>query len=255
MSKFDVKEKSTYQNLLWTSPHELISTHTLAYAETTGTDKKERIALVASAEHDRRPLKNVKICRIAWLFSPEFGNRPSCTHAMMKRIRSLKESERVVVDANSQVGDFTPGMSSLGDCIRGLRTLTSLEPIEVLRPVSVVAAIRIAIWFLLFRRFRRFINACELLPLALSVEIPVYHLVWAMRLVSGHISMVSCRTPSLALQFLLARTARMPLLHLGIKKDTQTCFQSRAWDEYTECPLLHTPSEVGTYSGLMAVEA
>jgi hypothetical protein len=68
--------------------------------------------------------------------------------------------------------------------VNGLHTFIHLDGRErglILRTIPVVAAIRIALWFLPVRRVRRLIGACERLPLAIPAETPVSRLVWAVR--------------------------------------------------------------------------
>ena len=122
----------------------------------------------------------------------------------------------------------------------------------VLRTFPLVAAIRIALWFLPIRRVRRLIGACEHLPLAIPCETPVSRLVWAVRAASRRIPMASCLTQSLALQFLLVRAGHSSQLHIGVKNDLQAGLLFHAWVECEGCTLLSPPSEAAEYSHLLA---
>jgi transglutaminase superfamily protein len=124
----------------------------------------------------------------------------------------------------------------------------------VLRTLPLVVAIRAALWVLPLRQVRRLIHACERLPFRIQPELPVSRLEWAVRAVSRRIPMASCLTQSLALQFLLARTGRTSEIHIGVKKDMETGFQSHAWVECEGSMLLSAPSEVVVYSRLLALE-
>ena len=138
-----------------------------------------------------------------------------------------------------------------------LRTLVSLPSFErglLLRTLPLVVAIRAALWVLPLRQVRRLIRACERLPFHVPADLPVSRLEWAVRAVSRRVPMASCLTQSLALQFLLARTGRSSEIHIGVKKDVETGFQSHAWVECEGRMLLSAPSEIVVYSRLLALE-
>ena len=161
----------------------------------------------------------------------------------------------VNVDANFQLRHMWPSCPRPGSCVSGLRTLIHLDGLErglLLRTIPVVAAIRIALWFLPVRRVRRLIGACERLPLAIPAETPVFQLVWAVRAAGRRIPMATCLTQSLALQFLLTRTGRSSQLHIGVKNDPQAGLLFHAWVECEGSTLLSPPSEAAEYSHLLA---
>jgi hypothetical protein len=123
----------------------------------------------------------------------------------------------------------------------------------ILRTVPLVAAIRIALWVVPLRRLGRVTSAFERLNFAVAADLPVVRLEWAVRAASRRIPMASCLTQSLALQCLLARSGRASQVHIGVKKDAETGFQSHAWVECEGRMLLSAPCEVGEYSRLLAL--
>ena len=137
------------------------------------------------------------------------------------------------------------------------RTFARLPPSErglVLRTLPLVVAIRVALWVMPLRRVRRLLRASEGLSFYVPNDLSVSRLEWAVRAVSRRIPMASCLTQSLALQFLLARTGRPSEIHIGVKKDMETGFQSHAWVECDGCMLLSAPSEVVVYSRLLTLK-
>jgi len=141
--------------------------------------------------------------------------------------------------------------------LRGLRTLIRLAPAErglLLRAVLLVGMIRLALWIVPLRRVRQLMRACEGMPLSVAADLPVSSLEWAVRAASRCIPMASCLTQSLALQFLLMRAGRSSQLHIGVRKDPQTVFQSHAWVECAGCTLLSKPSDLVGYSRILALE-
>lgn len=150
------------------------------------------------------------------------------------------------------VPDFKPRFDVIP-----LRTFMNLPPAErrlVLRTVPLVFAIRMALWVAPLRVVWRMIQACERLPFAVPGDLPVSRLEWAVRAASLRVPMASCLTQSLALQFLLIRAGRSSEIHIGVKKDLETGFQSHAWVECDGHMLLSMPSEVVVYSRLLALE-
>jgi hypothetical protein len=154
--------------------------------------------------------------------------------------------------------DVAPLKLDRGFRVIPLRTLVSLPPSErglVLRTLPLVAAIRVALWLAPLQRVRRLIRACERLPFSVPADLPVARLEWAVRAVSRRVPMASCLTQALALQFLLVRSGRSAEVHIGVRKDTKTGFQSHAWVECEGRMLLSEPSEIIGYSRLLALGA
>lgn len=138
-----------------------------------------------------------------------------------------------------------------------LRTFVSLPPAErglLLRTAVLVVAIRVVLWVLPLRVVWRLVQACERLAYRVPSDLPLSRLEWAVRAASRRVPAATCLTQSLALQFLLVRAGRSSEVHIGVKKDTETGFQSHAWVECDGRMLLSTPSEVVLYSRLLALE-
>jgi hypothetical protein len=140
--------------------------------------------------------------------------------------------------------------------MNSLRTLVSLPPSErglLLRTLPLVVAIRVALWVVPLRQVRRLIQTCERLPFSVPAELPVTRLEWAVRAASRRVPMATCLTQSLSLQFLLARAGHSSEIHIGVKKDMETGFQSHAWIECEGRMLLSVPCEAVAYSRLLAL--
>jgi hypothetical protein len=137
-----------------------------------------------------------------------------------------------------------------------LGTLLRLPPADrglLLRTVPLVAAIRVALWVVPLRRVGRLMRIWERLPFSVPANLPVSRLEWAVRAASRRIPMASCLTQALALQYLLMRGGHSSEVHIGVKKDTESGFQSHAWVECEGRTLLSAPYEVVEYSRLLAL--
>lgn len=141
--------------------------------------------------------------------------------------------------------------------MKSLRTLVKLPPAEralVLRTLLLVAAIRVALWIISFQRLQHLTASWRRLPFAVSPEMPVGRLVWAVRAASRRIPAASCLTQSLALHCLLSRAGHRSQIRIGAAKDSEAGFTAHAWVEYEGQPLLSGPEEVAPYVDLLTVE-
>lgn len=141
--------------------------------------------------------------------------------------------------------------------MKGLITLTRLRADErglALRALLLVAAIRIALWFLPFKRLRRLTGDWKNVPLAVAHDMPVSRLVWAVRAASRRIPAATCLTQSLALHCLLTRAGHHSQLRIGANKNQAGRFQAHAWVEYDGEPLLSSAGEVASYAHVLAME-
>ncbi len=141
--------------------------------------------------------------------------------------------------------------------MKGLLTFTRLEPAHralVSRTLVLVAATRVALWLLPVRRVQELIGDGSWVPFSVRADLPNYRLVWAVQAASKRVPRATCLTQSLALHCLLTRAGRPSQVHIGVKKDAGTGFQSHAWVEYEGGPLLSTPAEVLAYSRVLSLQ-
>ena len=139
----------------------------------------------------------------------------------------------------------------------GLITLGRLRPDErglALRALLLVTTIRVALWVLPFKQMRRLTGDWKKVPLAVSHEMPVSRLVWAVRAASRRVPGATCLTQSLALHCLLTRAGHHSQLRIGANKDQEGRFQAHAWVEYEGEPLLSSAGEIASYAHLLAME-
>lgn len=141
--------------------------------------------------------------------------------------------------------------------MKGLLTFIRLQHGErglVVRTLLLVAAIRVALWIFPFRELQRVISSRGRLPLAVSRDVPVGRLVWAVRAASRRIPAASCLTQSLALHCLLSSAGHHSEVRIGVGKDMEAGFAAHAWVEYAGQPLLSGPEEMERYVLLLTVE-
>jgi len=139
----------------------------------------------------------------------------------------------------------------------GLLTLARLRPDErglALRALLLVTCIRVALWIMPFKQLRRLTDDWKSVPLAVSHEMPISRLVWAVRAASRRVPGASCLTQSLALHCLLTRAGHQSQLRIGANKDQEGRFQAHAWVEYEGEPLLSSAGEIASYAHVLAME-
>jgi hypothetical protein len=112
----------------------------------------------------------------------------------------------------------------------------------------------VALWIFPFRELQRVISSRGRLPLAVSPDVPVGRLVWAVRAASRRIPAASCLTQSLALHCLLSSAGHHSEVRIGVGKDMEGRFAAHAWVECAGQPLLSGPEEVERYVQLLTVE-
>jgi hypothetical protein len=138
-----------------------------------------------------------------------------------------------------------------------LITLARLRADErglALRALLLVATIRMALWVLPFKQLRRLTGDWKNVPLAVSHDMPVSRLVWAVRAASRRIPAATCLTQSLALHCLLTRAGHRSQLRIGANKNQAGRFQAHAWVEYEGEPLLSSAGEVASFAHVLAME-
>lgn len=139
----------------------------------------------------------------------------------------------------------------------GLITLARIRADEralALRALLLVTTIRVALWIMPFKKLRQLTGDWKNVPLAVSRDMPVSRLVWAVGAASRRVPGATCLTQSLALHCLLTRAGHHSLLRIGANKDQAGKFQAHAWVEYEGEPLLSSADEVASYAHVLAME-
>ena len=136
-------------------------------------------------------------------------------------------------------------------------TLTRLRADErglALRTLVLVAMIRIALWFVPVKKIQRLTGNWKKFPLAVSPDMPVPRLVWAVIAASRRVPGATCLTQSLALHCLLTRAGHHSQLRIGVMKNHEDHFRAHAWVEYNGQPLLSSSDELQSYVQVSTME-
>ncbi len=98
----------------------------------------------------------------------------------------------------------------------------------LLRVMTLLAAVRLALWCLPFDWVRRRAPIVRVRSARLA-SVPVSRLSWAVRVAGRACPGASCLTQALAMQRLLARAGHRSELRLGVALDSGCGLQSHAW--------------------------
>jgi hypothetical protein len=113
-----------------------------------------------------------------------------------------------------------------------LRKFRSLSPGErslLLRTVLLVAFLRAALCLLPFVRLKDYL-ARRAAHHPIRQDIPVAHLVWAVRTAAAYIPRATCLTQALAAKYQLERSGHCARIHIGVAKENGQ-FRAHAWLE------------------------
>jgi hypothetical protein len=135
-----------------------------------------------------------------------------------------------------------------------LRKLARLTPAErrlLFRAAAAVAAFRVALWVLPYRR------VAALLPAHPSAArdgsaIPPARVAWAVRACARRVPGASCLTRALAARWLLAHAGIPSTLHFGWARDDDGRFHAHAWLEQGGTVLLGGEERIGSFHVLGA---
>lgn len=99
--------------------------------------------------------------------------------------------------------------------------------------LPVVAAVRISLWILPFRRIHRFVGAIRPRERRGDGESAavVSRLARAVISASRVVPNATCLTQAISLHYLLARSGREGRIHIGVRRDTAGVFKAHAWVE------------------------
>jgi Transglutaminase-like superfamily len=117
--------------------------------------------------------------------------------------------------------------------LRSFLHLSSAKRRLILQAVPLVAAVRVALWIVPFRMWRRsFARACRsLTPLGSRRLHRREHVAWAVQQASRIVPRSSCLTQSLATQVLLARAGHPSQLRIGVARGARGDLEAHAWVE------------------------
>jgi hypothetical protein len=140
--------------------------------------------------------------------------------------------------------------------MKRLRKFLSLPAAErklLIRAFLLVAAIRLGLWTISFRRLQRILNrAAAKRPQAEAVS--VERAVWAVQVASRRVPGASCLTQAMAAQTLLRRGGQASRLWIGVAKDLDRKFKAHAWIETQGRVLLGGP-DFANYVALPPLDA
>jgi hypothetical protein len=135
--------------------------------------------------------------------------------------------------------------------VRQFAALTVRDRDLLLRGLVLVAAVRLALWTLPFRRVRSFFAETRHPVSPVLASIRVTRLAWAVQAAAKRIPGASCLTQALSLQYLLARAGRSAQVRIGVAIDrseiTARAFESHAWVEYRGEVILGNNGELERY--------
>ncbi len=135
-----------------------------------------------------------------------------------------------------------------------LRKFRSLNPGErslLLRTVLLVAFLRAALCLLPFVRLKDYL-ARRAAHHPIRQDIPVAHLVWAVRTAAAYIPRATCLTQALAAKYQLECSGRCARIHIGVAKENAQ-FRAHAWLE-CEGEVVLGGGVADRYARLLAVD-
>ena len=120
--------------------------------------------------------------------------------------------------------------------MRPLRSFLRLPPARrrlLLQAAPLVAAVRVALWILPFRIWRRpFAHTLRsLTPASSHRRHRMEHVAWAVERASRIVPRASCLTQALATQVLLARAGYPSQLRIGVARGARQDLEAHAWVE------------------------
>jgi len=122
------------------------------------------------------------------------------------------------------------------------------------RAVTLVAAVRIALWTLPFRWVRLVVGRKRAVSPELAT-IRVEHLAWAVQAAARRIPGASCLTQALSLQYLMTLAGHDAEVHIGVAKDAARGFEAHAWVEHGGAILLGDDGDLGRYAPMLALSS
>jgi hypothetical protein len=138
--------------------------------------------------------------------------------------------------------------------MKRLRKFRSLSPGErslLLRTVLLVAFLRAALCLLPFARLKDSL-ARRAAHHPIRQDIPVAHLVWAVRTAAAYIPRATCLTQALAAKYQLERSGHSARIHIGVAKENGQ-FRAHAWLE-CEGEIVLGGGVADRYARLLAVD-
>jgi len=124
----------------------------------------------------------------------------------------------------------------------------------LLQAAIVVAAARLALWFLPFRWLHARVDAHRP-SLPGRGEVTASRWAWAVQAAARRIPGASCLTQALALQWLLAREGQGARISVGVAKDGVAGFESHAWVESGGKILLGGDESLDRYATILKLPA
>lgn len=130
--------------------------------------------------------------------------------------------------------------------------LSFAEQALLLNAGCVLAAYRIALWVLPWRRLA---VSRPSRSTSRARRYSVDRLEWAVRTARRAIPRATCLTQALALHHFLARAGYESSIHIGVAKASDGKFEAHAWVEHNGVTLLSSAHQVAHYSRLLALQA
>jgi hypothetical protein len=118
--------------------------------------------------------------------------------------------------------------------LRKLLCLPSADRHLLIKAVLLVGVVRVGLWLLPFRTWRRILTGRAQTNCQLQLEDAnfIARVVWAVRTASRYVPAATCLTQALATQALLCRRGHPTSLHIGVARSKAGEFQAHAWVEY-----------------------
>ena len=111
--------------------------------------------------------------------------------------------------------------------------LSSTDRALLVKAVLLVGAVRVGLWLLPFRTWRRLLakltrasSACQE-----GGRVPIDRVAWAVTGASRYVPAATCLTQALATKVLLCRNGHPASLHIGVARNEGGGFQAHAWVE------------------------
>jgi Transglutaminase-like superfamily len=114
--------------------------------------------------------------------------------------------------------------------MRTAHKISLTELFLLTRAVTVVFAVRIALWLIPFRNLRDMINKLTRTRAQQSSRFSVDQLGWAVSVAGRYVPRATCLTQALALHMLLRREGLQSSIRLGVAK-TEGSVKAHAWVE------------------------
>jgi hypothetical protein len=141
--------------------------------------------------------------------------------------------------------------------LRKFFRLPASERLLLVRAITLLAVVRIALWLLPFKTLQQI--SAKLVPVFAASRkesrCPTERLVWAVQVASGYIPRATCLAQALAAQALLGLAGVPASVRIGVAKEMAGSFEAHAWLESGGEILMGGAEAAQRYTQLLSLSA